>query len=99
MRNARRLAELVDDVEELLAELRDERSPELEELRSRLEHGIKAIRAEIADSHAERPHRLRRYARSLDSYINHYPRLAFATSAMVAGFVAYVSGLAAAHRR
>jgi ElaB/YqjD/DUF883 family membrane-anchored ribosome-binding protein len=98
MKSEKKLRELVNDVEELLAELRDEHGPEVAELRERIENNMQSTKAAIGRRSAGVTARVGRYVDSLDSYINHYPRLAFATATLVAGWVGYVSGITA-HRR
>lgn len=91
MQHPQKLSALINDVEELLAELSDKHEPDIKELRARLEHSIEAARRATAG--VERgTARLRRYVGSVDNYINDYPRLAFATGLMVAGFVAFFVG-------
>jgi ElaB/YqjD/DUF883 family membrane-anchored ribosome-binding protein len=87
MNRSRDLNELINDVEELLAELSDEHSPQIEELRNRIKDTIGSLRPAVA--------RVRRYAGAVDDYITGYPRLAFLTGLLLGGVMVHV----AAHTR
>jgi len=80
MKSEKKLWELVNDVEELLAELRDEHGPEVAELRERIDNSLKSTKAAIGLQSERTAARLGRYVDSFDSYIINYPRLAFATA-------------------
>jgi ElaB/YqjD/DUF883 family membrane-anchored ribosome-binding protein len=99
MKSEKKLWELVNDVEELLAELRDEHGPEVAELRERIDNSLKSTKAAIGLQSERTAARLGRYVDSFDSYIINYPRLAFATAILVAGWAGYASGLAARRPR
>jgi ElaB/YqjD/DUF883 family membrane-anchored ribosome-binding protein len=98
MKTNPRLIELVNDVEELLAELKEEHGPEINDLRQQVEGAITSVRRAIRRQGDSTAARLGRYARTADGYINDYPRLAFATGAVVAGGIGYLVGLAAGGR-
>ncbi|HEX3848393.1 MAG TPA: hypothetical protein VHV81_13510 [Steroidobacteraceae bacterium] len=98
MKTNARLNELVADVEELLGELKEEHGPEINELRVQVENAVAAVRRAIRRNGSSAAGRVGRYARTADAYINEYPRLAFATGAVVAGGIGYLVGLAASGR-
>ena len=99
MKSQHRLNELVNDVEELLAELKDEHGSEITELRGQVEAAVASVLRVLKRQGSSATARLGQYARAADGYINDYPRLAFATGALVAGGIGYLVGLAASSRR
>ncbi|HEX4243859.1 MAG TPA: hypothetical protein VHZ53_20760 [Steroidobacteraceae bacterium] len=99
MKTNSKLIHLVDEVEELLAELKEEHGPEINDLRTQVEGAIASVRRAIRRNGGSAAARVGRYARTADAYINEYPRLAFATGAVVAGGLGYLVGLAASSRR
>jgi ElaB/YqjD/DUF883 family membrane-anchored ribosome-binding protein len=96
MKSQHRLNELVNDVEELLSELKEEHGPEINELRAQVEAALASVRRAIKRQGTSATARIGHYARTADGYINDYPRLAFAIGALVAGGIGYLAGLAAA---
>jgi len=99
MRSSKKLQQLMLDVEELLAELSDEHSTEVIELRDRIEGSLLSTRRAVADRKREVAVRVGQWAKSFDTYVTHYPRLAFATGVLAAGIVGYRAGTTAAARR
>jgi gas vesicle protein len=85
MNQSRHLSELINDVEELLAELSDEHSPQIDELRKRIKDTIRSVRPAGA--------RIRRYAGAVDDYITGYPRLGFLTGLLIGGVIVYMGAL------
>jgi ElaB/YqjD/DUF883 family membrane-anchored ribosome-binding protein len=83
MNQSRHLSELINDVEELLAELSDGQSPQIDELRDRIRDTIGSVRPAVA--------RVRRYAGAVDDYITGYPRLGFLTGLLIGGVIVYVA--------
>ena len=83
MNQSRHLNELINDVEELLAELSDEHSPQIDELRNRIKDTIDAVRPAVG--------RVRHYAAAVDDYIKGYPRLGFLTGLLIGGVIVYVA--------
>jgi ElaB/YqjD/DUF883 family membrane-anchored ribosome-binding protein len=83
MNQSRHLNELINDVEELLAELSDEHSPQIDELRDRIKDAIGSVRPAAA--------RVRRYAGAVDDYITGYPRLGFLTGLLIGGLIIHVA--------
>lgn len=93
MKRSHALNRLINDVEELLAELGDQRSPEIDEMRIRVEDTIGFAKRAIANQRKSGAARLRHYAGSVDSYITSYPRLGFLTGILVGGMMGYIAGL------
>ena len=85
MNQSRHLSELINDVEELLAESSDEHSPQIDELRNRIKDTIRSVKPTVA--------RVRRYAGAMDDYITGYPRLGFLTGLLIGGVIVYMAAL------
>jgi ElaB/YqjD/DUF883 family membrane-anchored ribosome-binding protein len=92
MKHAKTFKSLVDDVEELLAEIRDDQGPEVQALRDRVEDSIGAAKRAIGQQSSNASARMRHYAASVDRYINGYPRLAFLSGALIFGAIGYLAG-------
>jgi ElaB/YqjD/DUF883 family membrane-anchored ribosome-binding protein len=92
MNASRTLNKLVNDLEELLIELRDEHSPQMDELRNRITQTIGSARA-IVSQRTSVVERIGRYAGSVDDYITGFPRLGFLAGILVGGMILYVRGL------
>jgi len=92
MNASRTLNKLVNDVEELLAELSDEHGPQIDELRNRVTETIGSARA-IVSRRSGVVERIGRYAGSVDDYITGFPPLGFLAGILVGGMVLYVRGL------
>jgi ElaB/YqjD/DUF883 family membrane-anchored ribosome-binding protein len=89
MKDSKELDSLIQDVEELIATLGNGQSPEVRELRSRVQDALDSLEAQRHSA----TRRIRRYAASVDRYITGYPRLGFATGVIVGGMIVYVAGL------
>jgi ElaB/YqjD/DUF883 family membrane-anchored ribosome-binding protein len=98
MKNLKSFKSLVTDVEELLAELQDARGPEVQDLRDRVEESLDAAKRAIGQQSSDASARIRRYATSVDHYINDYPRLAFLSGALIFGTIGYLAGAAGRER-
>jgi ElaB/YqjD/DUF883 family membrane-anchored ribosome-binding protein len=94
MNPSRTLNQLVNDVEELLAELSDEHDPQLDELRMRVAQTIGSAKRAIASQRTSVAARVGHYAGSLDDYITGFPRLGFLTGILVGGMIVYMRALA-----
>jgi ElaB/YqjD/DUF883 family membrane-anchored ribosome-binding protein len=93
MNPSRALSKLVNDVEELLAELSDEHGPEMDELRTRLAQTIDSAKRALESQRTSVVARIGHYAGSVDDYITGFPRLGFLTGVLVGGMIVYVRGL------
>ncbi len=89
MQDSKRLDSLIRDVEELIATLGDDQSPQVRELRRRVQDTLDSVEAQRNSA----TRRIRRYAASVDRYITGYPRLGFATGVIVGGLMVYIAGL------
>jgi ElaB/YqjD/DUF883 family membrane-anchored ribosome-binding protein len=96
MDSTRKLKQLVTDTEELLHEIVDQRSPEIQELRRRLTDSIKSTKSFLhnrnesddGDSgdngHRDSHVKVRHVAASVNEYVRGYPWLALPTGVLVA---------------
>jgi ElaB/YqjD/DUF883 family membrane-anchored ribosome-binding protein len=89
MKDSRQLDSLIQDVEELIATLADDHSPQVRELKRRVQDAVDSLEAQRQSA----TRRIRRYAASVDRYITGYPRLGFATGVVVGGLIVYAAGL------
>ena len=92
MKRINSLNRLVNDVEELLSELKDEHGPEVQELRHRVEDALAPAKRAIDQHGHNAAARIGRYASTVDGYINDYPRVAFLTGACIFGTIGYLAG-------
>lgn len=98
MKRANTLTKLVNDVEELLDELKDEHGPEVQELRHRVEDALAPAKRAIYQQGDNAAARIGRYAGTVDGYINDYPRAAFLAGACIFGTIGYMAGTMARGR-
>jgi ElaB/YqjD/DUF883 family membrane-anchored ribosome-binding protein len=89
MKDSKQLDSLIRDVEELIASLAGEQSPQVRELKDRVQDAVDTLEARRKSA----TRRIRRYAASVDRYITGYPRLGFATGVVVGGLIVYAAGL------
>jgi ElaB/YqjD/DUF883 family membrane-anchored ribosome-binding protein len=89
MKDSKELDSLIQDVEELIATLGNGQSPEVRELRRRVQDALDSLQTQRESA----TRRIRRYAASVDRYITGYPRLGFATGLMVGGLIVYIAGM------
>lgn len=99
MKSASTLTNLVDDVEELIVALGDAQSPQIQELRDRVEDAIGSTKRAIAQPSKKTSARIGQYAGSLNAYIGDYPRLAFMTGALLFGTLGYLAGATSTPRK
>jgi ElaB/YqjD/DUF883 family membrane-anchored ribosome-binding protein len=89
MKDSKELESLIQDVEELIASLADDESPQVLELKNRVQDAVDSLEARQRSA----VRRIRRYAASVDRYITGYPRLGFATGVVIGGLIVYAAGL------
>jgi ElaB/YqjD/DUF883 family membrane-anchored ribosome-binding protein len=82
----RQFRQLINDVEELLARLDDEHSPQIDDLRKRLEATVSALNERGRSTAAQ----VRHYAGVADDYITGYPRTAFASGILIGGLLGFL---------
>jgi ElaB/YqjD/DUF883 family membrane-anchored ribosome-binding protein len=89
MKESKQLDALIQDVDQLIATLADDRSPHVQELKRRVQDSVDSLEAQRKSA----TRRVRHYAASVDRYITGYPRLGFATGVVVGGLIVYMTGL------
>lgn len=89
MKVSKELESLIQDVEELMTSLADDQSPQVLELKRRVQDAVDSLAARQRSA----ARRIRRYAASVDRYITGYPRLGFATGVVIGGLIVYAAGL------
>jgi ElaB/YqjD/DUF883 family membrane-anchored ribosome-binding protein len=87
MDSARKLNQLVNDTEELLAEIDDQRGPEMQDLRQRLTTSIKKTKSILQSERGAGQVKVRDVAASLNDYVRQYPWVALATGVLIASSV------------
>ena len=92
MNQSRKVNELLNDVEELLAHLGDKHSSDVVELRNRVKTALDSTKRTWTARASDASDNVRWWASSLDSYIVSYPRLAFASGILVAGTLGFLAG-------
>jgi ElaB/YqjD/DUF883 family membrane-anchored ribosome-binding protein len=90
LETSRQFQQLMNDVEELLARLDDEHSPQLDQLRSRVEATIAQARSAATNQVRSTAAQVRHYAGMADDYITGYPRTAFASGILIGGLLGFL---------
>jgi len=90
MGSTHQLNELFNQTEKLLAKLADERAPEIQELRDRLDHSMAQTREALKDPHSEHV-KVRDVAASFNDYVRNHPWVALATGVLVASTIGILS--------
>jgi ElaB/YqjD/DUF883 family membrane-anchored ribosome-binding protein len=86
----RKFEQLIDDVEELLARLDDEHSPQLDKLRDRVEATMAEAKSALTRQGKSTASQVRHYAGIADDYITGYPRTAFASGILIGGLLGFL---------
>jgi len=84
---AHKLNDLFDQTEKLLAKLADERGPEIQELRQRLDRSMEQTRVALKTKPPRDNVKVRDVAASFNHYVRHYPWVALATGVLVASTI------------
>jgi len=84
---ARRINDLFDQTEELLAKLADQRGPEIQELRAKLHRSMGQTRGALKSPPARQRVKVRDVAASFNDYVQNYPWIALATGILVASSI------------
>ncbi|HEX3914244.1 MAG TPA: DUF883 family protein [Steroidobacteraceae bacterium] len=85
--SARKLGDLFDQTEKLLAKLADERGPEIQQLRERLDRSMEQARVALQHQPAREHVNVRDVAASVNDYVRRYPWVALATGVLVASTI------------
>jgi ElaB/YqjD/DUF883 family membrane-anchored ribosome-binding protein len=86
----RKFQQLIADVEELLAGLDDEHSPQLERLRERVETTMSQAKSALTKRGKSTTAQVRHYAGVADDYITGYPRAAFASGILIGAVLGFL---------
>ena len=97
MESARKLQTLVDDVEELLERMDDEHSPQLDQLRRRVESTMTQAKRALQTQGRSTAAQVRHYAGMADDYITGYPRAAFASGILIGAALGFLLASARAN--
>jgi ElaB/YqjD/DUF883 family membrane-anchored ribosome-binding protein len=87
MDSAQKLNNLFDQTEKLLAKLADERGPEIQELRDRLDRSMEKTRVALKSNPPPEHVKVRHVAASFNDYVKNYPWMALATGVLVASTI------------
>jgi ElaB/YqjD/DUF883 family membrane-anchored ribosome-binding protein len=85
-----KLHQLLTDVEELLARLDDEHSPQLDQLRSQVEATMSQAKSALTQQGKSTAAQVRHYAGIADDYITGYPRTAFASGILIGAALGFL---------
>ena len=91
MDSARKLNELLEQTDKLLAKLSDECGPEIDELRGKLDRSMSQTREALKNDPPPEHVKVRHVAASLNDYVRNYPWLALATGVLVASTIGILS--------
>lgn len=89
--SARKLDNLFDQTQKLLATLADERGPEIQQLRERLDRSMEQTRIALQGQPPSEHVKVRDVAASFNDYVRHYPWIALATGILVASTIGILS--------
>jgi ElaB/YqjD/DUF883 family membrane-anchored ribosome-binding protein len=84
---AHKLNDLFNQTEKLLAKLADERGPEIQELRQRLDRSMEQTRVALKSKPPRDNVKVRDVAASFNDYVRNYPWVALATGVLVASTI------------
>ena len=84
---AQKLNNLFNQTEQLLAQIADQRGPEIQALRERLDRSMEQTRAALKSSPAREHVKVRHVAASFNDYVQNYPWLALATGVLLASTI------------
>ena len=92
MNQARILSELTRDVEDLLGRLADNQSPEIRDLRDRLDRTIAETRNGMMQVKSQASEFMKNSAASVDDYVHDSPWVALGTAVATAGVLGFLAG-------
>jgi ElaB/YqjD/DUF883 family membrane-anchored ribosome-binding protein len=87
MDSERKVNQLLEETETLLAHLAGHQGPEIQELRDKLEDSIAHRRGARSARRGRRPVKVRDVAGSLNDYVHDFPWIALATGVLVASTI------------
>jgi ElaB/YqjD/DUF883 family membrane-anchored ribosome-binding protein len=87
MNTSHKLNDLFNQTEKLLAQLKEEGAPEIEELRERLDRSMAKTKMALKNKPPKENVKVRDVAASFNHYVQHYPWMALATGVLVASTI------------
>lgn len=87
MDSAHKLNNLFDQTEKLLAKLSDDRGPEIQEMREKLQRSMGKTRVALKSNPPREHVKVRDVAASFNDYVQSYPWIALATGVLVASTI------------
>jgi ElaB/YqjD/DUF883 family membrane-anchored ribosome-binding protein len=99
MSTENRLEDLMDASGELLAQVADEKGPEIAALRTRLTKGIADLKQYLAATAQQAGEQIKDGAVAVDDYVHESPWVSIGIAATVAALLGYAAGVASAPRR
>ena len=87
MDSAHKLNDLFNQTEKLLDKLADERGPEIQEMREKLNRSMEKTRIALKSNPAREHVKVRHVAASFNDYVQNYPWIALATGVLVASTI------------
>jgi ElaB/YqjD/DUF883 family membrane-anchored ribosome-binding protein len=99
MNTQSRLEDLVDASGELLAQVADEKGPEIAALRSRLAKGMVEVKEYLAGTAQQAGEQIKETAVAVDEYVHDSPWVSIGIAAAVAAALGYAAGAATARPR
>jgi ElaB/YqjD/DUF883 family membrane-anchored ribosome-binding protein len=87
MDSAHKLNDLFEQTEKLLDKLADERGPEIQDLRERLNRSMEQTRIALKSSPPREHVKVRHVAASFNDYVQNYPWIALATGVLLASTI------------
>ena len=87
MDSAHKLNDLFEQTEKLLDKLADERGPEIQGLREKLNRSMEQTRTALKSNPPRRRVKVRHVAASFNDYVQNYPWIALATGVLLASTI------------
>jgi ElaB/YqjD/DUF883 family membrane-anchored ribosome-binding protein len=99
MNTENRLEDLMDASGELLAQVADEKGPEIAALRARLIKGIAEVKQYLASTAQQAGEQIKDTAVAVDDYVHDSPWVSIGIAATVAAMLGYAAGAASTRPR
>ena len=99
MDKSQELQQLTGNMEGLMSKVASDRSPQLEELRSRVTNTIESAKSAIAETDSAALDAIRNAASSADDYVRENPWIAIGVIAGVSASLGFLAGYMAAPQR
>jgi ElaB/YqjD/DUF883 family membrane-anchored ribosome-binding protein len=99
MNTESRLEDLMDASGELLAQVADQKGPEIAALRDRLAKGMIEVKQYLAETAQQAGEQIKDTAVAVDDYVHDSPWVSIGVAATVAALLGYAAGAASARQR